>query len=455
MACKASWLPGIARSCSVGIFWLAMAAAPVSAQYDGNSGAVDAAVMGMYGAANRDQTALRNRQDAETRDADNRAFWGSWDSFNQRAMQRAIINANQKKAALAACRRTAQGCTGRFTPGAGNPGAAMIARELGKSPQEQARINALAVRHLATYRQVATHLGLPTNDIAGPMAYAFLTAMQVNTGQSPGITRPLTQIVVGQARQMIANNGGIALLDNAKRQEHAEALAINGAYLATEFTEAQRTNDAPRMARTKQLAAQVVRAITGVEPAALAVTSKGVVETGVKSAAGSGGTVAPVLNAASSTRFAPNGGAPLDRQNAGLINQFNQLLRQRGGDPNDLGWGMAGSFAILYFIAQGVEVNNRQLAGTARFASQLFLSSNDGARSTDSDRQQIYERMAVDAMGAYEEFQRAQSSGDTYIRNIHTNGARERARNSLRVALLPYSLSDFDLMPDGLVLRRK
>jgi hypothetical protein len=431
-----------------------LASTGAAAQYGGNDGAVDQAQLGMYGAAQRDQTALQNRQDAETRAADNKAFYDSWDSFNQRAMQRAIMREREQKAALAACRRSAVGCTGQFAPAAGNPGVTFLSRELGKTPQEQAQVRALAAGYLGTYRQINGGLGLPANDIAGPMAYAFLISMRVHRGEAPTISRSLAQFVLGQARAMISNNGSIALLDNSNRQERAETLAINGVYLAAEFVDARRTNDVPRMNRAKKLAADVVRAITGVEPAAFAIKGNTVVATGVQSQAGTT-TGDPVLNAARTTRFTWDPAATVNRNNSGLVNQFNQLVRQRGGDSSDLGWGAAGSIAIFYYLAQGVEMNNRQIAGTARTASQLFLESNEGARSTERDRQQAYERMAAEAMSLLAQIQSAQSSGyDQFSQGNIIRGAKESARNSLRAYLSPYSLSDFDLTPDGLVKRR-
>lgn len=410
-----------------------------AAQYDGNSGAVDQVVQGMYGASTRDQHALERRQAAEQRQADNKEFYDKWDRINQQAMQRAIIRAGQKKAALAACRKTAAGCTGRFTPGAGHPGVAYIARELGKTPQEQLTIRELSTNYLATYNKVGSYLRLPANDLAGPMAYAFLTAMRVYKGESPAVSPALTQIVVGQAREMIANNGGIALMNSAQRHEHAEALAINGAYLASEFEEARRLNDAPRLTRAKRLAGQVVEQIVGARPEALAITNKGVVATGVNAPA-TGERVGVTLNAATTTAFVWNNADIVDQNNMASVNQFNQLLRQRGGVPNDLAWGMAGSIAILLGLGEGVQFSNRQLAGTAETARRLMLEA--GISGANRDRQQAYEKLVAIAMRHLSEEQR-----------FGPGTSSTSARYALGDILKPFYRQDFSMTPDGLVKR--
>ena len=307
---------------------------------------------------------------------------------------------------------------------------------------------------------MAARLGLPQNDMAGSSAFSLLVAMHVYNGKVPAIGPGVAQKTVAQARQMLANSGSVALSSNAERQRGYEVNAIIGVYLNNEFLEARRAGDESRLARAKSLAAQQVKALTGVAPEQIAITANGIVETGAKApVAKSNGLELPsggfVAHAATTTRFSGSGGA-LNPANAAALSQFNQLMRQRGGDTSDLAWASAGYFAVNYAILRGVELTPRQLAGAANLARQRILQTDAGARMDDRSRQQAYERLAVDSVKVLAEFRDYLPGGrysqDQYTASQGIKFHREIARRSLENLVAPASLNDLGMTPDGPVI---
>ena len=410
------------------------------------------------GIAAREESSRMDRQFAEHfRQVDNQNFFDGWANVGMANLQR-IGMAN---AALAACRKAAGGCNSRFVapPGA-HPGPAFIAGKLAKSPAEKQELAATAARALQNYGAYAARLGLPQQDMAGPMAFSLLVAMDVYHGKTPAISPALAQRVVAQARPLLANNGSIALASNAERLRSYEVNAIIGVYLYGEFVEGQRAGDGSRLARAKGLAAQQVKALTGLAPEQIAVTAGGIVQTGAKApTVKSNGLELPsggyVAHAATTTRFAGSGGA-LNPANAAALSQFNQLMQQRGGDTNDLAWASAGYFAVNYAILRGTELTQRQLAGAAQLARQRILQTDAGAQLDDRSRQQAYERFAVDSVKALSEFSDYVPGGrysqDQYTASQGIKFHRDLARRRLEDMVAPASLNDLSMTPDGPVI---
>ncbi len=410
---------------------------------------------------------LYYRHQAEAREMARQDWQESWFRTNTAA----IWEDQNKRRALALCRRSAEGCHSRFTVGAGTPtGPAALATSMNGSTEVKAQLTVTATALLETYGQVATTLGLPRNDVAAPMAYCFLTAMLIHGGQPPALTRGLTQKVLQQTRAKLANDGGMALTNNAGRRERYELLGIVGVYLNSELRAATKEGDEPRLTRLRRLAGSVVTSLAGVAPEQLIVTDAGVVPSGKPVAVATPGAGGPaptvVLNPTSTTRFAFDPAAVVNPRDRANLAEFDRLVRANAGDVHDLAWGATTAFGIYYFLLRDVRLTPRQLRGTSELARRLLLESDAVAASTDRDRQQAYEKIASNAMELLvsyrlNERERARNNNDpsspvnnAYLLNQTADGIRKSAASSIEALLNPFSLRDFNLTVDGLVKMR-
>lgn len=166
------------------------------------------------------------------------------------------------------------------------------------------------------------------------------------------------------------------------------------------------------------------------------------------------------------TRFVFDRADMINRQDERKIARFNALVRHYSGDDHDLAWGATMAFGVYYYIAGNAVMTNRQLVGTLRLARGRFVASADqlGAM-TNRDKQQSYETLAVravDALDAHEDTKRARAendatpddSGKRHIDGLNRqamDASRRSAQAALDGLLLPDSLNDFRMTPDGLI----
>jgi hypothetical protein len=139
--------------------------------------------------------------------------------------------------------------------------------------------------------------------------------------------------------------------------------------------------------------------------------------------------------------------------------QFDQLVRSRGGDPNDVAWGAAVAFAAYFYIARDVQMTNRQIGGTVALARAQLAEA--AATASDQQKREAYNQIAAPAMqmlNLYSAAQRNQASdsrfGDSMGRQdaARTVGQLHKdALSSISLLLNPYRLEDFEMTPDGLV----
>jgi hypothetical protein len=435
--------------------WIAIGAAvmwatPTRAQY-GNSAADE----------------LYYRHQAETREMARQDWVASWARTNNAVMWEEF----NKRKALEHCRKAPGGCHSRFSTRAGAPtGPGVLAASMTGSPEMKQQLTVTAAALLDTYRQVAITLGLPRNEVAAPMAYCFLTAMLIYNGQTPALTPRLLQRVTQQTRTQLANDGGMALTNDAGRRERSELLGIVGVYLNSEFRAATQASDAPRLTRLRRLAGSVVTGLAGVAPEQLTVTDAGVIASGRAAPPATTGGDAPgpaaVLNPTTTTRFAFDSGAMLNPRDWVNLVEFDRIVRTNGGDVRDLAWGATTAFGIYYFLLRDVRLTPRQLRGTSALARRLLLESDAVAASTERDRQQAYEKMASNAMQTLNSYRqnekeraannnnRLSTVNNAYALNQVADAIRTSAASSIDALLSPASLRDFNMTADGLVKMR-
>ena len=418
--------------------------------------------------------------DYYTSDSYNRRVDEARDSqrqFAELGMQN-LRNNRMMNDALNTCRKASGGCHGRFTPNpAVHAGPGLIAQSMGKTPAEVQQFTQVANALLNNYGQTAGRLALARNDIAASMAYAFVNAVIVYNGAVPNPSPAMLAKVTDQARQILSNDGNIAMMDNAHRQARYEQLAIIGTYLDAEMRAAKAAGDAPRQVRLRAQAAGLVRDLTGAQPERFTLTANGVVVNGAEGrpsapsgtaphlantpAAAKGSTGLPIPN--STTSFTYDPGAVINPQDLANLAAFDQIVRSRGGNPHDLAWGAVTSFAISYFILRDVQMTDRQIKGTVVLARRLLLESDAGGALSDRDKQQAYERLSSRAMESlnswrYNQRERANNNNDPrselnngYAINQVTQAQRQHAQSSIESLLSPYKLADFNMTPDGLV----
>jgi hypothetical protein len=384
--------------------------------------------------------------------------------YNQQAWNQtnaaALRNGANQNAALVACRKAPGGCNGRFTPGAIHSGPGAIATLLGKSDVERQQIIAQATGFLGSYGRYSARLGLPRNDLASSSTLCLLTAVNVFRGEVPNISPAAAARVLTQAQRVISNNGSIASMGNAARQQQYEVLAINAAYLDSEFRTAQAAGDQQRVARVRQLAGAIIKDITGTAPEKVRLTATGISLDGVGSAAPRPGVAQNSVQHSSdpggyvggSTRFAFDPAAVITPRNGSRVAAFDQLVRSKGGDPRDVAWGAAVAFATYYQVDRELMLTNRQIIGTVTLARAHLLAQAEGA--TNRDKQQLYENIASQAMEFIEGLRDIESQrplGDAHALNNRTRAARTHAHSSIEYLLQPYRLADFNMTPDGMV----
>ena len=230
-----------------------------------------------------------NRRNDEARDSQRQ--------FAELGMQN-LRNNQMMNSALNACRKAPGGCHGRFTPNAAiHAGPGLIAQSMGKTPAEKQQLTQLGNGLLANYGQTAGRLGLARNDIAAPMAYAFVNAMIVYNGAIPNPSPPMLASVSAQARQLLANDGNIAMMNNASRQARYEQLAIIGMYFDAEMRAAKTAGDGPRQVRLRRQAAGLIHDLTGQQPEQFTLTANGVLVNGAKPVPGRPAAAVPTSNA--------------------------------------------------------------------------------------------------------------------------------------------------------------
>ena len=420
---------------------------------------------------NERSTDYMNEQHREAAAALSRdQFDGRW-ALEREMTQMRILG----QQALTRCRQTAAGCHSRFAGNPGShPGVTSIASLLGRTPAEKQQLATQAGTLLAAYWPVATRLGLARNEVAASMGYCFASAMSVWRGQVPVLSpQPLAK-VVAQTRQLLSSNGSMAAADDAERQKRYERYAIIGVYLNTEFRAASEAGDQARIASVRKMAGEMVQDIAGVAPGQLTLARDGTVTVSGKTVPAPATVARPVAGrparavpqpaqvptaSGGATRFSAGQPQLGDRAMLAKVAQFDQLVRSRGGDPNDVAWGAAVAFAIYFYVGRDVQMTNRQIAGTVALARTQLAEA--AATASDQQKREAYNQYAAPAMqmlNLYSDAQRNQASVSRFGESMGRQDAarmvgqlHKDALSSISLLLNPYRLEDFEMTPDGLV----
>lgn len=150
-----------------------------------------------------------------------------------------------------------------------------LATQMGRTPEERARLEKFFAGLLKDYKQMAVERGAPLNDVARASSFAVGTSYDVyNEGRLLG-DRPF-QSMREQMNAALAASSKFQSLDDRQRQEMYETYIIMGMFVSAAYESANKTNDKELADKMRKLARIQIEGAFGVPVGRLRFTDEGV-----------------------------------------------------------------------------------------------------------------------------------------------------------------------------------
>jgi hypothetical protein len=150
-----------------------------------------------------------------------------------------------------------------------------LATQMGRTPEERARLEKFFAGLLKDYKEMAAERGAPLNDVARASSFAVGTSYDVyNEGRLLGDRA--FQSMREQMNAEMAASPKFQALDDRKRQEMYETYIIMGMFVSAAYESANKTNDKELTDKMRKLARIQLEGAFGVPVERLRFTDEGV-----------------------------------------------------------------------------------------------------------------------------------------------------------------------------------
>jgi hypothetical protein len=150
-----------------------------------------------------------------------------------------------------------------------------LATQMGRTPDERARLEKFFAGLLKDYKEMAVERGAPLNDVARASSFAVGTSYDVyNEGRLLGDRA--FQSMREQMNVAMAGSAKFQALDDRKRQEMYETYIIMGMFVSAAYESANKANDKELADKMRKLARIQLEGAFGVPVERLRFTDEGV-----------------------------------------------------------------------------------------------------------------------------------------------------------------------------------
>lgn len=150
-----------------------------------------------------------------------------------------------------------------------------LAKEMGKTHSEQAKLEKFFTALLEDYKEMARERKAPLNDVARAVSFSVGTCYDVYNENRLLGTRPF-EAMREQMREAIARNEKFQKLDDRKRQEIYENYIITGMFVSVMYENFVKNKDRERAAKMREVGREHLERIFGVPYNQLRFTDAGV-----------------------------------------------------------------------------------------------------------------------------------------------------------------------------------
>lgn len=150
-----------------------------------------------------------------------------------------------------------------------------LASQLGKTPDERAKLERMFSQLLENYRSNLRRNNAPPNDVARAASYLIASSYMVYNNTEP-LSDAQYKALREQMHDTFTADAKFQSLSNRERQELFEGYGITGAWIDVGYNLVRQNNDGQAMAQWREMARKNLESMLGAQPEQLSFTDQGV-----------------------------------------------------------------------------------------------------------------------------------------------------------------------------------